>query len=78
MVAAGPGRAGRALALSGRYGVGRMEMGHAPARSDAARGLRGIEGHTPVSRLRSIATLANANQATQVSWAMYVTQPLAE
>jgi hypothetical protein len=32
----------------------------------------------PGSRLRIIATLAIANQATHVSWAMYVIQPLAE
>ena len=35
-------------------------------------------GTLPGSRLRIIATLAIANQATQVSWAMYVIQPLAE
>ena len=32
----------------------------------------------PGSRLRIIQTLAIANQATQVNWAMYVIQPLAE
>jgi hypothetical protein len=32
----------------------------------------------PGSRFRIIQTLAIANQATQVSWAMYVIQPLAD